>query len=112
MSAELEKTPVLPFLFDSISLRISLRRYQTDNIMWKGGIKQIYVWLEVGLGSRDDNQTYPRSIIFQIWNFHISMWRKEFWKILINLLKGVVSKNLQKPYICGRGGYNSWGDGS
>ncbi len=27
-------------------------------------------------------------------------------------LKGVVSKNLQKPYICGRGGYNSWGDGT
>ncbi len=24
--------------------------------------------------------------------------------------KGVVSKNLQKPYICGRGGYNSWSD--
>ncbi len=27
-------------------------------------------------------------------------------------LKGVVSKNLQKPYICGRGGYDSWGDGT
>ncbi len=27
-------------------------------------------------------------------------------------LKGVLSKNLQKPYICGRGGYNSWGDGA
>ncbi len=28
------------------------------------------------------------------------------------LLKGILSKNLQKPYICGRGGYNSWGDGT
>ncbi len=27
-------------------------------------------------------------------------------------LKGVLSKNLQKPYICRRGGYNSWGDGA
>ncbi len=27
-------------------------------------------------------------------------------------LKGLLSKNLQKPYICGRGGYNSWGDGT
>ncbi len=27
-------------------------------------------------------------------------------------LKGVVSKNLQKPNICGRGVYNSWGDGA
>ncbi len=25
-------------------------------------------------------------------------------------LQGVISKNLQKPYICGRGGYNSWSD--
>ncbi len=29
---------------------------------------------------------------------------------LQKLLKGVVSKNLQKPYICGRGGYNSWSE--
>ncbi len=27
-------------------------------------------------------------------------------------LKGLLSKNLQKPYICGRGGYNSWGYGT
>ncbi len=27
-------------------------------------------------------------------------------------LKGVVSKNLQKPYICRRGGYNSLSDGA
>ncbi len=33
----------------------------------------------------------------------------ELWSVE---LKGVVSKNLQKPYICGRGGYNSWGDGT
>ncbi len=25
-------------------------------------------------------------------------------------LKGVLSKNLQKPYRCGRGRYNSWSD--
>ncbi len=31
---------------------------------------------------------------------------------IINQLKGVVSKNLQKPYICGRGVYNNWGDGA
>ncbi len=27
-------------------------------------------------------------------------------------LKGLLSKNLQKPYKCGRGGYNSWDDGT
>ena len=27
-------------------------------------------------------------------------------------LKGVLSKNLQKPYVCGRRGCNSWGDGT
>ena len=27
-------------------------------------------------------------------------------------LKGVLGKNLQKPYICGWGGYNSWDDGA
>ncbi len=27
-------------------------------------------------------------------------------------LKGLLSKNLQKPYICGRGWYNRWGDGT
>ncbi len=27
-------------------------------------------------------------------------------------LKGVICKILQKPYICGRGGYNSWSDGA
>ncbi len=27
-------------------------------------------------------------------------------------LKVLLSKNLQKLYICGRGGYNSWGDGT
>ncbi len=27
-------------------------------------------------------------------------------------LKVLVSKNLQNPYICGRGGYNSSGDGT
>ncbi len=26
------------------------------------------------------------------------------------VLKGVVSKNLQKTYICDQGGYNSWSD--
>ena len=29
-----------------------------------------------------------------------------------SLKKGVLSKNLQKPHICGRGGLNSWGDGT
>ena len=28
------------------------------------------------------------------------------------ILKGVLSKNLQKPYICDQGGYYSWGDGA
>ncbi len=32
--------------------------------------------------------------------------------VKIQELKGVLGKNLQKPYICGRGGYNSWGDGA
>ena len=27
-------------------------------------------------------------------------------------LKGFLIKNLQKPYICGRGVYNRWGDGA
>ena len=27
-------------------------------------------------------------------------------------VKGVLSKNLQKPCTCGRVGYNSWGDGT
>ncbi len=27
-------------------------------------------------------------------------------------LKGVICKILQKPYICGRGGYNNWSDGA
>ncbi len=27
-------------------------------------------------------------------------------------LEGVLSINLQKPYLGGRGGYNSWGDGT
>ncbi len=27
-------------------------------------------------------------------------------------LQGVICKILQKPYICGRGGYNSWSDGA
>ncbi len=34
-----------------------------------------------------------------------------FW-MCHGILKGVLSKNLQKPYICGRGWYNSQGDGT
>ena len=33
-------------------------------------------------------------------------------QIFDDVLKGAVCKNLQKPYICGRGGYNNWGDGT
>ncbi len=37
---------------------------------------------------------------------------KYIYLVIPYTLKGVLSKNLQKPYICGRGGYNSWGDGT
>ena len=35
-----------------------------------------------------------------------------FYSLVFLLLKGVICKILQKPYICGRGGYNSWSDGA
>ncbi len=40
--------------------------------------------------------------------------KRKIWTMYVDMihLKGVVSKNLQKPYICGRGGYNSLGDGT
>ncbi len=40
---------------------------------------------------------------------HTKIFCTQAWPLTTNL-KGVVSKNLQKPYICGRGGCNSWGD--
>ncbi len=35
---------------------------------------------------------------------------RTYYRSLVSGLKVVVSKNLQKPYICGQGGYNSWSD--
>ncbi len=39
-------------------------------------------------------------------------WTIDFHAPLYFVLKGVVSKNLPKPYICDRRGYNSWSDGA